>query len=211
MSNAWDNVPALTSNLLDPVQLQRALKDRIQGAYALLYAERGTVHTPEDTFEMQRRLVTTDEQFKGYMAAFREARKVLAQLQEEELVEARGEQDGIPLDGLTVPDAEGDIRISLDAPAVYDIDLQQLLAVLMANILDKAPVADDVDLIPYAVQETVTALLSWGKFEPQVSKVKAWGDTLARSGRDQDASVVSGAITKRNPYKGVKFERAKPK
>ena len=211
MSNPWDKVPALTSNLPDPIQLQRALKDRIQAAYATLYEQRGRVDTPEDTYEMQRKLATTDEQFKGYMTAFREARKVIAQLQQEELVEARGEQDGIPLDGLTVPDRDGDIRLSLDAPAVYDIDLEQLLAVLLTNIMDRAPVADDVELIPYAVGETAAALLSWGKFEPQVSKVKAFAATLARNGRDKDASVVSGAITQRNPYKGVKFERTKPR
>lgn len=213
MSDAWDNVPAITSNLLDPVQLQRALKDRIQAAYAELYAQRGAVHTPEDTYAMQRRLAATAEQCKAYAQAFNEARKVLAQLQEEELVEAVGEQDGIPLGGLTVPHADGDIRISLDAPAVYDIDVQQLLAVLFGVLLDEVrggEMAGEEALV-HTMQRMMDTLLSWGKFEPQVSKVKAWGATLARNGRDDDAAVVSGAITKHNPYKGVKFERAKPK
>lgn len=208
--DAWSTVPALVENLPRPNLLQAQLKQNIQEAYAALYLERGTVHLPEDTFDMQRRLARTEELFKGYVTAFNAARQTLAQLREEELIEARGEQDGIPLDGMTVPDMEGDIRITLDAPTVYDIDMDQLVAVLIANLIKAAPVAGDIDLIHYAVTETVAALREWGKVEPQVSKVKAWGATLARNGRDQDAATVRGAISKRNPYRGVKFERKAP-
>lgn len=213
MTSPWDNVPALMSNMLDPVLLRRALKDRIQAAYAELYAQRGRVDTPEDTYAMQRRLAATAEQCKAYAQAFTDARKLLAQLQEEELVEAVGEQDGIPLGGLTVPHTDGDIRISLDAPAVYDIDVDQLVAAYVAAMVDGMHLnhGEWPELIATAITSTVEWIQTIGKFEPQVSKVKAFAATLAREGRDREASVVSGAITQRNPYKGVKFERAKPK
>lgn len=210
MNDSWANVPALVNDMPAPVELRRELIDRITAAYYDLVKERGEVHTPEDTFAMQRRLGGTRDQFSGYMDAFKAGAALLKELQEEELVLAVGEQDGVPNQGLTIPDAEGDIRISLDTPKSYTIELDQLVAVLIANILDSAPVAGDVDLIPYAVTETVKALQEWGKVEPQVSKVRAWAATLARAGRDRDASVVKGAIHESTPYKGVKFTRKDP-
>lgn len=207
--DAWSTVPALVENLPRPNLLQAQLRQNIQEAYAQLFAERGEVHVPEDTWDMHRRLARTEELFKGYVTAFNAARQTLAQLREEELIEARGEQEGIPLDGMTVPDAEGDIRISLDAPAVYDIDMDQVLAVLSGMLTDEAATfeTENLGLVAWVVGRTVGELLTMGKFEPQVSKIKAWGATLARNGRDQDAATVRGAISKRNPYRGVKFER----
>lgn len=209
MTDSWDTVPALVNNMPAPVELRRELLNRIDSAYYDLLKERGEVHTPEDTFAMQRRLGATRDQFSGYQDAFKAGAGRLKEIQEEELVLAVGEQDGVPNQGLTIPDAEGDIRISLDAPKSYSIDMDQLVAVLISNLLDSAPVAGDVDLIQYAVTETVAALQGWGKVEPQVSKVRAWAATLARNGRDKDASVVSGAISESTPYRGVKFERKK--
>lgn len=209
---AWDQVPALIPrDMPSPVEFKRELVDRINTAYYGLLAERGEVHTPEDTFAMQRRLGAERDRFSGYQDAFKAGAALLKELQEEELVLAVGEQDGIPNGGLTIPDAEGDIRISLDAPKSYSIDIDQLVAVLVGVLQDNAPEDHDTEYaIQYAVTETVRALRGWGKVEPQVSKVRAWAATLARAGRDKDASVVSGAISESTPYKGVRFERKKP-
>lgn len=210
--NDWNNVPALVSNLPTPLELKREMLRRINESYYALLQERGEVHTPEDTFAMQRRLGGTRDQFTGFMDAFKAAAALLKELQEEELVLAVGEQDGVPNQGLTIPDAEGDIRISLDAPKSYTIDVNQLVAVLMTNIGDQVQAKEMVgwEAVEHAVTETVKALQDWGKVEPQVSKVRAWAATLARSGRDRDAAVVRGAISEKTPYKGVKFERKKP-
>jgi hypothetical protein len=212
VTDPWASVPALVDKLPQPALLQTEMKERIQQAYAALYEERGQVNMPEDTYDMQRRLARTEELFKGYTAAFAAARKLLGQLREEELVEARGEQEGIPLDGLTVPDADGDIRISLDAPAVHDIDMDQVVATYVAAMLDGTHLnhGDWPELLATVITSAIEWMHTIGKFEPQVSKVRAWGATLARNGRDQDAATVRGAITQRNPYKGVKFERKRP-
>lgn len=213
MTDSWANVPALVDNMPAPVELRRELVNRINEAYYELAKQRGEVHTPEDTFAMQRRLGGTRDQFSGYLDAFKAVTALLKELQEEELVLAVGEQNGVPNQGLTIPDAEGDIRISLDTPKTYSIDLDQLIAVLINNLLDADPNADDHRVgatIEATVRETVAALQGWGKVEPQVTKVRAWAATLARNGRDQDASVVTGAITESTPYRGVKFARKDP-
>jgi len=212
VDDSWSQVPALVDGLNQPTELKRLLKERVQQAYMDLSRLRGPVHVPEDTWDMHRRLGGAHDLFKGYQAAFAEVVKLLKQIMEEELVEAVGEQDGIPNQGMTIPDPEGDIRLSRDEPITYAIDLDQLLAVLTDQVLKHI---DDKMLSGYeacdtAIQVTAETLLSWGKFEPQVSKVRAYAATLARNGDDQAASIVSGAITQSNPYRGVKFERKQP-
>lgn len=211
MSDSWNQVPALVEGLSQPTELKRALKERVQRAYMELSRQRGPVHVPQDTFDMQRRLGGAHDLFKGYQAAFADVVKLLKQLMEEELVEAVGEQEGIPNQALTVPDVEGDIRLSRDEPTTYAIDLDQLVGVLTGQMLDSAASIgmDRAEAIAYTVTSVVAALRSWGKVEPQVSKVRAYADTLARNGDDQASSVVSGAITQSTPYKGIKFERKK--
>ena len=210
----WSQVPALVEGIkYEPSVLKRELVRRIQEAYAALTADR-QVHVPEDTYAMQRRLGTTRDQFTGYMAAFQDAVKLLGQLMEEELVEAVGEQDGIPMQGLTVPDAEGDIQLTLDISKVYSIDLDQILAVIEDQVYDfceKSGEAENLGLIPGVANQAMNQLLALGKFELQVSKVRAYAATLARAGLDTEASIVTGAISERTPYKGVKFERKDPK
>lgn len=218
----WNNVPALVSGLREPTDLKRELRARIQEAYAELVAERGEVHVPEDTFAMQRRLGLERDRFAAYASAFTEVTKLLRTLMEEELVEAVGEQDGIPNQGLTIPSADGDIHLSLDTAKVYDIDMDQLLAVHTSQTLNtvdeldmldntRAPTKDEVAaLVTTVIDATVGTVLSWGKFELQISKVRAYAATLARNGRDDASAVVTGAISESHPYRGVKFERKSP-
>lgn len=211
MTGAWGQVPALVDNLPEPILFKRELIDRIQHAYTALQRERGPVHVAEDTWAMLRRIGAELDRVGGYNDAFAAGKKLLKQLLEEELVEAVGEQDGIPNQGMTIPDGEGDIRLSLEKPKVYAIDIDQLVGVLVAAL--EVEVAETslpfaaVEGVGFVVKETVRALLSWGKFEPQVSKVKGYAATLARNGNDQAASIVTGAITETTRYKGVAFER----
>lgn len=218
MTAKWGDVPALVEGLRAPDQLGRELVQRVQEAYAELYKQRGQVHTPEDTFAMVRLLGIERDRFTNYGAAFTKVVKLLKQLMEEELVEAVGEQDGIPNQALTVPDSEGDIRLSLDTPRVYSIDMDQLLAVHYGHMLNGLPEdfpdgswSSREEFARHIAAVTMVTILSWGKFEPQVSKVRAYAATLARSGDDKSSSVVSGAITEEHPYKGVRFERKDPK
>lgn len=215
MTDSWAQVPALVDGLRHPTELQRLLKEQVQQAYMTLSRQRGPVHVPEDTWDMLRRIGSAYDLFKGYQAAFGDVVKLLRQLAEEELVEAVGEQDGIPNQGMTVPDAEGDIRLSRDEPKTYEIDVDQLVAVLVSTLETEHALVfpgggvTDAEPVELIVKQTIEAVLSWGKFEPQVSKVRAYAATLARNGDDQGSSIVSGAITVQNPYKGVKFERTK--
>lgn len=207
----WSQVPALVENLGTPEVFGETLRHRVQYAYAELARLRGQVTRPEDVFDLVRRIGHEHEQFKAYQRVFTEAVKLLHQLLEEELVEAVGEQDGIPNQGLTVPDAEGDIRLSLDTPRVYSIDMAQVWSVVANRLADDARVTEVGDPVPWTVYALVIMLSELGKFEPQVSKIRAYAATLARAGLDKEAAIVSSAITENRPYKGVKFERTDPK
>lgn len=220
-NSPWeDNVPALTRDatlMVDPSQYQRLILLRIQEAYAGLYRERelsGGVTKPEDAFAMLRRLGVERDRFAALKGAMGAGEKLLRTLMEEELAEAVGEQEGVPNSGLTVPDAEGDIRLTLDTKNEYAIDLDELVAMLVLDALDHMEQLTGVptpDHIAGHLQSLVIFVFqvmeSWGKFEPQVSKVKAYADSLARAGHDDRAARVSAAIVKRTTYKGVGFER----
>ena len=213
----WNEVPALVSGLREPAQLRRELTRLIQESYAALYKERGSVEVPEDTFAMQRRLGAAQDLFSGYAAAFGAAKKLIGQLQAEELVEAVGEQDEIPNQALTIPDPEGDLHVFPEYANAYEIDMDQILATLstrMGALVEAAAyrwpgstVLDPYDLATLIVNTVYETVTQWGKFEPRVSKVKAYGDSLARAGDDKGASVVRGAITRKRQYQGVKYER----
>lgn len=228
-----DLVPVLLADLPEPSSLRRVLLDQVESAYAALRAARGPVTVPEDTFDAQRRLVQARELFAGYSDAFRKARTRIAQILEEELVEAVGEQDGRPNQGLTVPDASGDIRVSLDMARVHDIDtdalvswvaasytqrLTELISASLGSLGPAYPPADGGEWATssYAgdvyteVQGALFALLGLGSFTPQVSKVRALAETLARNGHDSDAAVVRGTIVTRSTYQGLKVERKSP-
>lgn len=215
-----DNVPALTRDaelMVDPSHYQRLIKQRIQEAYDALYRERdlgGGVTKPEDAFAMIRRLGVERDRFAALKGAMGAGERLLKQLMEEELVEAVGEQDGVPNEGLTVPDAEGDIRLSLDSKNEYDIDVDELVAMLVLDALDRmeeltgVPTPDHIaghlqTLVVFVFQ----VMQSWGKFEPQVSKVNAYADSIARAGHDDRSARVKAAIVKRTTYRGVGFER----
>jgi len=126
----WSDVPALVEGLREPTELKRLLRQRVQEAHAELRRERGEVTRPEDTYDMQRRLGQALDLFGGYATAFKDITALIKQLIEEELVDAVGESDGVPNQGITVPDAEGDVRLSLDMGNKHVIDEAQVMTVV---------------------------------------------------------------------------------
>lgn len=57
------------------------------------------------------------------------------------------------------------------------------------------------------MMNAMRALVQCGKFEPQVTKVRAYADSLARQGEDGLAAAVNSAINKTVKLKGVKVGR----
>lgn len=218
-------LPSVIGGMIEPQHLKRKILAAVQEGYAALAEARGEVTVAEDTFDVQRRLTDARERLKGYADAFNDGAKMVSTLQEEELVDAVGEQDGIPMSGLTVPDPQGDIRITVNNENSYDVDTDQLLAAVAARALigpSGRPVADSLravvegderdpddleDILHSLLLGALRQLLRAGKFTPQVTKVKAYAAELSRSGRDDLAAIVSGALTKTTTYKGVTVNR----
>lgn len=194
----WDH------GLPEPIALQRQLQNQLEALIGDARRDR-VIHRPEDTWPLVRSLTAAQEVLKGYAGAFSAVAKVAVAEVEEELLEAVKEQNGIPLSGMTVPDAEGDIKISLDTPNVWAIDVDALVTAVAIEIGGEPD--DDNGAGIRIATEAIMRFLTLGKFEPQISKVNAFAKELAREGEDQLASTVNSAVTKTVPYKGVKVAR----
>lgn len=212
----------LVDGLPDPQALKRVVKERIQEAYADLHKARGAVLQPEDTYDLHRRLQATREQMSGYERGFKEVGALIGQLQAEELVEAVGEQDGIPLSGLTIPTAGGDIVVSPSFKRVNDIAPQQVQDAIVNGVTDSwieaiehAAVHDSETLeenLREMLAQALTALVGTGKWEPQVSKLKATAAEWSRSGHDDMAGRLMAAHQVRQKYQEkVEVTRKEPK
>jgi hypothetical protein len=212
----------LVDGLPDPLDLQRVVKDRVQQAYAELHAARGEVLKPEDTYDLHRRLQATAEQMDGYARGFTAVGKVIRQLQEEELVEAVGEQDGIPLSGLTIPTAGGDIVVKPAFKRENEISADDVQTAIVNGVveawmepIEHAAVHDTETLeenLRELVAQALTVLVGTGKYEPQVTKLKATAQEWARSGHDQLAAKLMAAHTVRQKYLDkVDVTRKEPK
>lgn len=194
-----------------PQDLRRNLMRQVRAEYERAVAEQGEVHVPEDTFPVQRALAIAREAFEGYARAFADAGKLVAEMQLEQLCEAMGEQDGIPNGGLTIPDREGDVRLGISTQTARDFDMGQIHAALAARVPRLAELAGTLDperpAVEIAALVAMDLLQQVGKFEPQVTKVKAFAADLARSGDDDLAAVLRGAVRESSKFKGVTFER----
>lgn len=200
----------IVSQMPHPQDLRAAVRRALEEGYQAARVAQGAVTMPADTFALQRALAGVLETFKDYAAAFSDAAKRVAAMQVEQLTEAVGEQAGIPNQGLTIPDPDGDVSLSLETPKSYSFDLDQLVAV----VAQREAQSHDDD--PEYAARVVGVLLGLGKFEPQVTKVKAYAGSVARGtdteywggrGNDQLSAVVSSAIRSTSEYKGVKFTR----
>jgi hypothetical protein len=212
----------LVDGLPDPHALKLVVKERVQQAYADLHAARGEVLRPEDTYDLHRRLQVTREQMDGYARGFQEVSKTIGQLQQEELVEAVGEQDGIPNSGLVIPSAGGDIVVKPSFKRVNDIDPDKVVTAIVNGVTDAwmepiehAAVHSTETLeenLREMLAQAITALVGTGKWEPQVSKLKVTAQEWARTGRDDMAGNLMAAHQVRNKFEDkVTVERKVPK
>lgn len=211
----------LVDGLPDPQALKRVVKERIEQAYAELYAARGKVLAAEDTYDLHRRLQATAEQMESYARGFKDVAELIRQLQQEELVEAVGEQDGVPLSGLTIPTAGGDIVVKPSFKRENDINADKVQAAIIDGItvawmepIEHAAVHSTETLeenLRELLEQALTALVGTGKFEPQVSKLKATAAEWARIGRDDMAAELMRALKVKQKFQDkVTVERKLP-
>jgi hypothetical protein len=228
-------LPLVFSALPLPQLLKKQVLEAIDGGYNQLVRARGEVTRPEDTWEVQRRLATAVEQLKAFEDAFKAGRVAAAEHQRAEFELGLGDREVKPRDSMTVPDVEGDLRVAAHTENIYDIDVEALAraaalagldhrdlaaAPLSGGLHRLVPLVEDIvngdssiepgQLPEVLVEFALTAiytLLQCGKFEPQVTKVKAYADQVARHGDDQLAATINSAIKKTVKLKGVKIER----
>jgi hypothetical protein len=105
-------VPALSSLDLDQLRaaapaLRSQLIEALRADATERRAARGAVVTPEDTYDLVRRLTAAQEVLTQFSQAFADAAREAAALIAEEAVTAMGEQDGVPNGSLFVPDGAG--------------------------------------------------------------------------------------------------------
>jgi hypothetical protein len=212
-----------------------ALKQQLNAIVQAEYERRGTVQLPEDTFPLQRRLALLIERAGEYKRAFDALIKDAKQVVEDDLVEVVHETDGVPNQGLTVPDADGDVIISLDKVNTHTFDLDALHAAVAFEVLEALDLVPEVlktlgldsrgrsaepegyesdqeeleSLLAGALCLAMQRLTECGKFEAQVTKVNAFTKAMARGGGESVAATVTSSHRVKSVYKGVKVERAK--
>jgi hypothetical protein len=205
--------------------LRRQLK---LGLDAVLSEPRPEVQSPEDTFALQRRLAAIGEQAKDYGRAFTAFEKEdLRPAMAEILADAVGEQDGIPNGALVVPDADGtNIKISPAKENSYSIDTDMVYNAVAQSVMEtgrdalaamfRAEYAGDGATAQMHLAAVLTLGMqqaaALGKYEPQVSKVRAFADEVARTeGGDITAAILKSSIKKTVIDKGVTVTRVTPK
>jgi hypothetical protein len=225
-------------NLPAPHELVKLLRARVEEVIVEARNSRGDVLTPEDTFAMQRSLASVHEGLTDYGRAFATVAKETLGWVAMDLVDAVGEQDGIPVSGLKVPDTDGTtIVIERDITNQYAFDLAAIINAVAFATMENWSVAGRVleysrvvaqaetvteevsarqELASYLTGVLVAALellVSVGKFDPQVTKLRTFTDNLSRLLPDgpRIASTVTSTIRKNPNYKGVKIKREQPK
>ena len=215
-----------------PHDLVGMLRARLEEVVTIARRHRGEVLTPEDTYGIQLGLASVIEGLTDYARAFQKIAKEAKGYVEDELIEAVGEQDGIPVAGLRVPDPDGTtVVIGRDMSNTYTFDHDALFTAVAYEVLatQKLPSVGDPEIaaqlgLPPQYTAVIDALLvrfmlaamsrlvELGKFEPQVTKVTAFTADLSRlESGPQIASTVTSTIRKDPLFKGVKIERKQPK
>jgi hypothetical protein len=222
MADELVTLETLAGTLPDPTEFRRRALDAARAGYAAL-AEGQEVHTPEDTFEVQRQLTRTIELAKAYSATFTAVAKELAGFQRDQLELLPGGPTAVK-----IPDAEGDITVQLDTANSYSFDEGQLLLAVAAHVCNSDAVdaiiwacenATDTDAQHVAIGERMAVLLvagvetvaAMGQLGLQVTKVRAFADQLARDGELGLSGVVRDAIIKATKVKGAKYTRKEAK
>lgn len=227
-------LPPTVASLPSPREFGRLLREWMESEILRVRAERGEVNTPEDTFELVRSLQRLRELLQEYAHTMTSVANIAAQEVQEELLNAVGEQDGVPLSGLTVPDLDGtEIKMSINAPRTHHIDQATVLDVLVADALDSLDVinatvehavamaldpetaADSREqletILAGALRVAIDRALELGTYSQQVTKVKAFAKRLAGAGQDKLAGVVTASIKTTTEYSGIKVARTETK
>lgn len=210
-----------TERMPAPHDLVGILRERLDSLVLQLRAERGEVHAPEDVFVPIRRLGALAEGLGDYGRAFSKVALEVRGHIEDELIEAVGEQDGIPMSGMLVPDEDGtDLKIELDSRNEYNIDIETVKSAVTALVLASNPAeiwlrqAPD-DVTTWAAEllaDAMTTLVACGQFKPQVTKVRALATEIARTD-PKVASTITDMLkrAKSTEFKGVRVKREQPK
>lgn len=218
-------LPSIFEKIPDATSLRKQMLNAIDGGYNQLVRARGDVTRPEDTYEVQRRLAGAVDTLTEFESAFKAGRVALNSYQKEEFELALGDREVQPRESMTVPDADGDLRVGADTSNVYAIDADALMSVAVASTMgsltswvedivngdDEVPPDQLEGVLVESMINAMRALVACGKFEPQVSKVRAYADQLARQGDDGLSAAVNSTINKTVKLKGVKVERKAPK
>jgi hypothetical protein len=212
--------------------LRARLVDLLRDSTRQLREARGTVVVPEDTYDTVRRLTAAGEVFRQWRDAFEGAAKEADALTAEEAVTAVGEQDGVPLGSLFVPDGEGH-RIAVrpdfaSGESVWDV------GTLIGWLVDDEAADDRCSCSPPPITDgperdcpihgdpmtvarevarnVVDRLLALGKFTPGAKPIEELRKKLAAAQRDADAGTIR-QVRHVGPrtFRGVKIVREEVK
>lgn len=184
------------------------MREHLEGVVRQAREERGEVHLPEDVFPVVNRLAEVIDGLDDYAHAFKVIRKEAVDYIGDELETAVGEQDGVPNQGLKVPAPDGTtVDVSVDAPSSYSFDLDALINAVVADTLTlwTGASADGLDRL---LEAAIRVVLALGSFTPQVTKVKAYKNEVARQDPKM-ASTITWAKT--SNFRGIKVKREQPK
>lgn len=201
-----------------PRTVVAVLRENLHQLVTEARATRGEVHAPEDTYALIRSLMAVREGAADYEFAFTTIRKEVDGFIQDDLELAVGEQDGVPNSGMKVPDVDGtDIQVDRDTRNQYDFDGHALAAAVTFSILTRNAdmFVDGVigeDSAAELLIDAMDCLISMGRFQPQVTKVRAFTDDVARmTGGAPIASTARSAVSKSTQFRGIKVERKQPK
>jgi hypothetical protein len=196
--------------------LRPALIDALRSSVRDLRAARGTVVTPEDTYDAVRRLVDAGEVLRRLRDAFEGAAVEADALVAEEAVIANGEQDGVPNGSLFVPDGAGQrICVRNDWANGKDAwDVGSLVGWLIEDEVSDYMATGEItetdleDDLRQVARNAVDRLLSLGRFTPSVTAIEGLRRRHAERQDDATAALLRQLRTKgERIYKGVKITR----